>query len=46
VGFVIWKLGGLCGAVRDPSDLLALVMLLPAWWIGRSVLVRRGMTAP
>jgi len=44
--FVAWKLGGVLGAVRDPSDLLALVMLAPAYAIGRSEIRRRGKTRP
>jgi hypothetical protein len=44
VGFVAWKLGGVLGAVRDPTDLVALVMLAPAWWIGRSTIRRRAMS--
>lgn len=39
-GFVVWKLGGLLGAARDPSDLSALVMLIPAWLIGRAEVAR------
>ena len=37
------------GAIADPTDLAALVMLLPAWWIGRREIrneIRRGTTAP
>jgi hypothetical protein len=41
IGFTIWKLGGVLGAVRDPSDLAALVMLAPAYAIGRSEIRRR-----
>jgi len=39
-GFVVWKLGGLFGAARDPTDLAALVMLVPAWRIGRAEVAR------
>ena len=40
VGFVAWKLLGIRGAVRDPTDLAALVMLVPAWLIGRAEVAR------
>lgn len=40
VGFVVWKAFGILGAVRDPGDLVALVMLLPAWLIGRAEVAR------
>jgi len=39
-GFVAWKLGGFLGAARDPTDLAALVMLAPAWTIGRAEIAR------
>ncbi len=41
VGFVVWKLGGIRGAVRDPTDLAALVMLAPAYAIGQREIRRR-----
>jgi hypothetical protein len=40
IGFIGWKLLGILGAVRDPTDLLALVMLGPAWLIGRAEVAR------
>jgi len=33
------------GAVQDPTDLVALVMLIPAAWVGRREIVR-GKTPP